>query len=91
MRVVQALHWLKDTLPSDRDRILARLSSILADPKYGKAIPDDLRQGISTLPSWMQAVVRELLDEGTDRPRSRHRQGAPPARPRAKHREAPRP
>jgi hypothetical protein len=91
MRVVQALHWLKDTLPSDRDRVLARLSPILADPKHGKAIRDDLRQGISTLPSWMQAVVRELLDEGTDRPRSRRRQGAPPARPRAKHREAPRP
>ncbi len=30
----------------------------------------DLEQ-ISTLPSWMQAVVRELLDEGRDRPRSR--------------------
>jgi hypothetical protein len=91
MRVVQPLHWLKETLPSDRDRILARLSSILADPKHGKAIRDDLRQGISTLPSWMQAVVRELLDESTDRPRSRRRQGAPPRRPRAKHREAPRP
>jgi Family of unknown function (DUF6088) len=91
MRVVQALHWLKDTLPSDRDRVLARLSSILADPKHGKAIRDDLRQGISTLPSWMQAVVREVLDQSTDRPRSRRRQGAPPARSRAKHREAPRP
>jgi hypothetical protein len=86
MRVIQALHWLKDTLPSDRDRVLARLSSILADLKHGKAIRDDLRQGISTLPSWMQAVVRELLYEGTDRSRSRRRQGAPPARPRAKHR-----
>jgi hypothetical protein len=75
MRVIQALHWLKDTLPSDRDRVLARLSSILADPKHGKAISDDLRQGIFTLPSWMQAVVRELLDEGTDRRRSRRRAG----------------
>ena len=88
MRVIQALHWLKDTLPSDRDRVLARLSSILADPKHGKAIRDDRRQGISTLPSWMQAVVGELLDEGTDRRRSRRRPDAPPARPRAKHREA---
>ena len=91
MRVVQALHWLKDTLPSDRDRVLARLSSILADLKHGKAIRDDLRQGISTLPSWMQTIVRELLDEDTDRPRSRRRQSAPMARSRAKQREAPRP
>ena len=32
MRVVQALHWLKDTLVSDRDRILRRLAQVLADP-----------------------------------------------------------
>ena len=50
MRIVQALHWLKDTLPSDRDRVVARLSSILADPKHGKTLSDDLRQGLSTLP-----------------------------------------
>ena len=50
MRVVQALHWLKDTLPSDRARVVARLSSILDDAKHGKVIRDDLRQGISTLP-----------------------------------------
>jgi len=61
MRVVQALHWLKDTLPSDRDRIVARLSSILDDRKHGQAIREDLHQGISTLPAWMQAVVRDLL------------------------------
>jgi Family of unknown function (DUF6088) len=73
MRVVQALHWLKDTLPSDRDRVVARLSSILDDPKHGKAIRDDLRQGISTLPAWMQAVVRELLHEEPDRARPRQR------------------
>lgn len=87
-RSVAAL--LKNTLLSDHDRVLARLSSFLADPKHGKAIRDDLRQGISTLPSWMQAVVEELLDEGTDHSRLRRRQGAPPARSRAKHREAPR-
>jgi hypothetical protein len=71
MRVVQALHWLKDTLPSDRDRIVARLSSILKDPKHGKAICDDLREGSSTLPAWMQTVVRDLVCVGEGRPRSR--------------------
>src|SRR5712692_362517 len=34
MRVVQALHWLKDTLPSDRERVVARLSSVLDDAKH---------------------------------------------------------
>jgi hypothetical protein len=61
MRIVQALRWLKDTLPTDRDRILAKLSVILKDRRHGKALRNDLRAGISTLPAWMQAIVRELL------------------------------
>jgi len=65
MRIVQALHWLKDTLPTDRDRILAQLSSVLADSRYGKRLRDDLRTGLATLPAWMQDIVREL--PGTDR------------------------
>ena len=73
MRIVQALRWLKDTLPTDRDRILAQLSVILNDRKHGKALRDDLRAGIGTLPAWMQAIVRELL--GADTARS-----APPSR-----------
>lgn len=60
MRVVQALHWLKDTLGTDRARVLARLTQVLTDPTYGKAISDDLLQGFSTLPAWMQDLVREL-------------------------------
>lgn len=62
MRIVQALRWLKDTLPTDRNRILAQLSVILKDRRHGKALRDDLRAGISTLPAWMQAIVRELLN-----------------------------
>ena len=62
MRVVQALHWLKDTLPGDRGRIMRRLQAILRDPKNGAAIREDLRSGIYALPTWMQRVVRDLLD-----------------------------
>jgi hypothetical protein len=62
MRVVQALHWLKDTLSSDRDRIMKRLHVILTDFKKGPAICEDLRAGFSTLPTWMQPIVRDLLD-----------------------------
>jgi len=60
MRVVQALHWLKDTLVSDRDRILRRLAQVLSDPTHGAAIRQDLIDGFSALPAWMQSVIREL-------------------------------
>jgi hypothetical protein len=60
MRVVQALHWLKDTLISDRDRILNRLSQLLADSAHGAAICQDLRDGFNVLPAWMQSLVRDL-------------------------------
>lgn len=60
MRVVQALHWLKDTLSTDRQRILGKLSKVLADPKHGHAIRKDLLEGFALLPTWMQSVVREL-------------------------------
>ncbi|MGA7949202.1 MAG: DUF6088 family protein [Thiobacillaceae bacterium] len=60
MRVVQALHWLKDTLVSDRDRILSRLAQVLADPSHGAAIRQDLIDGFGALPTWMQSLVREL-------------------------------
>jgi Family of unknown function (DUF6088) len=60
MRVVQALYWLKDMLPSDRQRILRRLSKVLAHPTYGATIGHDLIDGISMMPAWMQSLVREL-------------------------------
>jgi hypothetical protein len=60
MRIVQALHWLKDTLSSDHDRIVNRLGSVLADPVHGAAICQDLLDGFSVLPAWMQSLVREL-------------------------------
>jgi Family of unknown function (DUF6088) len=59
MRVVQALHWLKDM--NDRETILKRLGAVLADPTHGVAIRRDLKEGFKTLPTWMQPIVRELL------------------------------
>jgi len=68
MKVVQALHWLRDTLPQDKDRIIHRIRSILDDPKHGKSIRKDLLVGLPTLPAWMQNLVREILlpAKGTD-------------------------
>ncbi|HWB17947.1 MAG TPA: DUF6088 family protein [Vicinamibacterales bacterium] len=76
MRIVQALHWL----PSDRDQIQAKLSALLADPTHGTALRHDLRQGLITLPAWMQAVLKPLLAEpaATRLSESRRRTKAPP-------------
>lgn len=60
MRVVQALHWLRDTLPSERSAILSKLTKVLADPAHGAAIRQDLLDGFNLLPAWMQDLVREL-------------------------------
>ncbi len=68
MRVVQALRWLHDVVPSNRRRILDRLQAVLADPDHGSAIRDDLRAGLHTLPIWMQSLVRELLDRVASEP-----------------------
>ncbi len=78
MRVVQALHWLRDALadPDDRRRIMGRLRKILADEDQGAAIAADLAKGLPTLPAWMQDIVRELVADDADDDRTagdRHR------------------
>lgn len=61
MQVIQALHWLRDTLSEQRDVITARLRRLLASDTSG-VLRDDLRQGLPTLPAWMQKLLREILD-----------------------------
>lgn len=68
MRVVQALHWLHDTLQSDAPRVRKRLLSIFTDPMHGSAIAADLRDGLSTLPTWMQIFLRDLIADRTIAP-----------------------
>lgn len=66
MRVVQALYWLQDVLsnPEERTRIAKQLRSLLADPVHGQSIRDDLRDGLSALPIWMQEFLRDLIGSG---------------------------
>jgi len=61
MRVVQALHWLKDTLATDRSRVQKRLNAIFSDPTHGPAIVADLRDGILALPDWMRIFLKDML------------------------------
>jgi hypothetical protein len=80
MRFVQALHWLRDMLPSDDGGLRRRLISILRDPNHGLAIRDDLRAGFSALPEWMRAIVRDLLGAAENTTPPVKVTPAPPAR-----------
>ena len=79
MRVVQALYWLHDVLPTDQPVIMKRLRNLLAHDGHGTQIAADLRAGLSVMPIWMQSIVRELLSDqpsgGTDDGRSDHDHG----------------
>lgn len=69
MRVVQALYWLQDVLqhPDERAKVSKTLSRILHDPQTGSKLVEDLREGLSALPIWMQEFLRNLLTEELDR------------------------
>jgi hypothetical protein len=71
MRVVQALHWLRDLLeqPEERARIRAQLRRLLAEEPHGPPMRTDLVAGLPALPIWMQEFVRELFQpsDWTDR------------------------
>ncbi|MCE0521647.1 MAG: DUF6088 family protein [Methylacidiphilales bacterium] len=72
MRVVQALHWLRDVLPANRNQIVNRIKAILDNPRSGPAIRADLRAGLPTLPGWMQELLRDLLSSSDKKnPRSK--------------------
>ena len=61
MRIVQALHWLRDIMEQgDDDKPERRLEALLQGPK-GDALRRDLAEGLPTLPSWMQDLLSPLL------------------------------
>jgi hypothetical protein len=66
MRLVQALHWLRDTLtnPEDLYSVRRRVDELLHTGPIASKIQDDLRDGISTLPEWMREFVKPLLKAG---------------------------
>ncbi len=72
MRVVQALHWLKDSLKQasspDQEMVMKKLVRLLQSTEHGNSITEDLQQGLHALPAWMQAWVRDLLARSTTQP-----------------------
>jgi hypothetical protein len=62
MRIVQALHWLRDTMLGDEnDQWRERLVQLLDDPVHGETLRTDLAAGMTSLPVWMQELLRPLV------------------------------
>lgn len=65
MRIVQALYWLHDTLEGtskiDQEESQTKLIRYLQSSQQGHEIRDDLKQGLHTVPAWMQGWIRKLL------------------------------
>lgn len=75
MRIVQALHWMQDILsrPDERHKVMQQLKKTLEDNDVGNTIREDLKNGFSALPIWMQEFVDELLKR-LDSPDQRRKQ-----------------
>jgi len=79
MRLVQALHWLKPKFADsfEHQRIQKRVTKLLSDPGQGADLRQDLKAGMSALPSWMQDFLRPLLPEAkASLPAKRRRRAA---------------
>jgi hypothetical protein len=65
MRIVQALHWLRDTLndPDSQDKIRQRLDDLLHVGPGAARTRNDLRDGLSTLPTWMHDFLKPMLTD----------------------------
>lgn len=90
MRVVQALHWLRDVLvrEGESDQVKRKLVKLFEDPTAGPPLRADLTAGMTALPTWMWMFLKPLIgaDPGVrrrhvdndrddgDHDRHRHRQ-----------------
>jgi hypothetical protein len=61
MRVVQALHWMRDLLSLEGEANLVR-RKLLDDPVAGPPLKADLVDGLTTVPTWMQVFLKTVLE-----------------------------
>lgn len=66
MRVVQALHWLRDLLvrEGESDQVRRKLTRIFEDPTVGPPLKNDLTAGMAALPTWMWVFLKPLVENG---------------------------
>jgi hypothetical protein len=64
MRLVQALHWLRDLLvrEGESDQVKRKLAKLFEDPTVGPPLKADLAAGLSALPTWMRVFLKPLID-----------------------------
>lgn len=64
MRVVQALHWLRDLLvrEGESDQVKRKLAMLFKDPIVGPPIKADLTAGMTALPTWMRVFLKSLIE-----------------------------
>ena len=60
MRLVQALHWLRDT--TDLQTLSAQVRALLRRLPDADQVRTDLADGLLTLPAWMQDLLRPLVN-----------------------------
>ena len=65
MRVVQALHWLRDLLAreGESDQVKRKLAKLFEDPTAGPPLKADLTAGMSALPTWMRVFLKPLIED----------------------------
>lgn len=70
MRVVQALHWMRDLLAreGEADRVRRKLRRLLDDPVTGPPLKADLLDGMTTLPTWMRVFLKTVIEGDKDVP-----------------------
>lgn len=63
MYLVQALHWIHDTMESGQEhsKISHVIRRALSDDTNGPQLVEDLRTGLSAMPIWMQDILRGPL------------------------------
>lgn len=64
MRLVQALHWLRDTV--DPATLAAQVGRYLQRASDADLLRTDLKQGLHTLPAWMQQLLSPLITPDPD-------------------------
>jgi hypothetical protein len=64
MRLVQALHWLRDAV--DPPTLNAQVRSFLRRAPNADAIRADLADGMLALPAWMQDLLKPIVGGGTE-------------------------
>jgi hypothetical protein len=64
MRVVQALHWLRDLLGRDgeSDLVKRKLAKLFEDATAGPQLKADLSAGMTALPTWMRVFLKPLIE-----------------------------